>query len=489
MGVSPSTITRVVGVEAEFRNFNQGNAAMLNQRLTIIGVGNDDAEYELNKREFFSAARVADIYGWGSPLHLAAMQLLPSIGAVAEFPVTINPLAKAERAVAAAASIGVIGTAEANGSGIIYIGGIAAEFPVLKDSDEAAILAAIKNAINGVLEMPCICGNIADLELPLTAKWSGDIGNLIKVKIVANVPGVTFATQNFTGGALDPDVTPALEKIGIAWETFILNTFSYTNTSRLDKYQLFGEGRWGALEKKPCIVAHGCTDDLETRTALTSTRELDAINFLIVSVGSHELPFVVAAKGLMNDIVTTANKNPAQNYKGRLTGLHVGEDHEQETTMQRNASIMAGSSNNIKTGSVAELNDTVTFYHPANEGKYPSKRYVVDIVKLQNIVYNVRLVMEQDSLKGAPLVPDQDIVTNPAAIQPKAIKTMFINLTDSLALAAIISDAKFTKTNLKVAIDSENPKRVNVIYPVKLSGNVEVSSTDVYFGFYLESGV
>jgi len=150
---------------------------------------------------------------------------------------------------------------------------------------------------------------------------------------------------------------------------------------------------------------------------------------------------------------------------------------------------MAGASNNIKSGGVAELNDIVTFYHPVSEGKYPAKRYVVDIVKLQNIIYNVRLIMEQDSLKGAPLVPDQDIVTNPAAIQPKAIKTMFINLADSLALAAIISDAKFTKKNLKVAIDSENPKRVNVTFPVKLSGNIEVSSTDVYFGFYLESGV
>jgi phage tail sheath gpL-like len=93
--------------------------------------------------------------------------------------------------------------------------------------------------------------------------------------------------------------------------------------------------------------------------------------------------------------------------------------------------------------------------------------------------------MEQDSLKGAPLVPDKDVVTSPVAIQPKAVKTMFINLADSLALAAIISDADFTKKNLTVKIDSENPKRLNVVFPVKLSGNIEVSNTDIYFGFYL----
>jgi phage tail sheath gpL-like len=485
MGVSPSTITRVTGVEATYRNFNTGKAAMLNQRLSIIGVGNDDAEYTPEKKEYFSAAKVAEKFGWGSPLHLTAEQLLPANGATAEFPVTILPLIKAEQSVAATGSIGAIGTAAANGSGVVYIGGIAAEFPVLKDQSAAQVLAAIKTAINGVLSIPVKPGTPTEDNLPLTAKWAGDIGNSITVEIEANAPGIMFVTQNFTGGALDPDIAPAISMIGIAWETFILNTFSYKNTSRLDKFQNYVEGRWGALEKKPLLVAHGCTDNFETRTAITGPRENDAANFLIVSTGSRELPFVVAAKGLISDIVTTANKNPAQNYKGRLTGLHTGADDIQEGTSERNASIMAGSSNNIKSGNVAELNDIVTFYHPVAEGKYPSKRYVVDIVKLMNIVYNVRLIMESDEMKGAPLVPDSQIVTNPAAVQPKAVKTSFFNLADSLGRIALISDPVFTKKNMTVKISSENPKRLDVTFPVKLSGNVEVSSTDIYFGFYL----
>jgi hypothetical protein len=40
---------------------------------------------------------------------------------------------------------------------------------------------------------------------------------------------------------------------------------------------------------------------------------------------------------------------------------------------------------------------------------------------------------------------------------------------------------------LTVKIDTFNPKRLNVKYPVKLSGNVEVTSADIYFGFYLET--
>jgi phage tail sheath gpL-like len=165
--------------------------------------------------------------------------------------------------------------------------------------------------------------------------------------------------------------------------------------------------------------------------------------------------------------------------------LHTGADDVQENYTQRNSAVMKGSSTNIKSGNVAELCDTVTFFHPAAEGKYPSKRYVVDLVKLQNVVYNVRLIMESDELKGAPLVSDATVTNNATAVAPKTIKTMFMNLADSLALAAIIQEPEFTKKNMSVDIDSENPKRVNVRFPVKLSGNVEVSSTDVYFGFYL----
>jgi hypothetical protein len=38
---------------------------------------------------------------------------------------------------------------------------------------------------------------------------------------------------------------------------------------------------------------------------------------------------------------------------------------------------------------------------------------------------------------------------------------------------------------MSVKIDGANPKRVNVAFPAKISGNVEISSTDIYFGFFL----
>jgi phage tail sheath gpL-like len=96
-----SAISRVTGVNVEFRNFNAGGGGFLPQRLAVFGVGNADAEYSTDKHEAIgSADAIAQRYGYGSPLHLAARQLFPTGGGGANFPVTFYPLTPADTAAA-----------------------------------------------------------------------------------------------------------------------------------------------------------------------------------------------------------------------------------------------------------------------------------------------------------------------------------------------------------------------------------------------------
>jgi phage tail sheath gpL-like len=478
-----SAISRVTGVNVEFRSFSSGTGGYLPQRLAVIGIGNDDAVYTTQKHEATgSADTIAKRYGYGSPLHLAARQFYPDGGGGANFPITFYPLKKATGGLPAAGKISCDGTATANGSGTVSIAGMDVEFAVQKGQAPAAILAAVKERIASKLEMPVVTGTIVDDELPVTARWSGDSGNDISISIEASGLGITFGVTAMAGGAVDPEVGPALTAIGQIWETVILNTFNYAKTSRLDTYQSFGDGRWSEFEKKPLLVAHGCVADYETRTAVTGPRKTDRINFLIESVASPELPCVIAARGLVN-IMNTANSNPPHNNYGTLGGIKAGPDEAQENATTRNNAVAKGASTNTKNGSVAELNDIITFWHPDNEIN-PAYRYVVDIFKLQNIVFNVRMILESDEVKGAPLVPDTAATRNPKAVQPKTIKTSMMNLANSLEDFAILADAAFTKEKLVVKISSMNPKRLDLQFPCKLSGNVEVASADIYFGFY-----
>ena len=127
--VPGSAVSRVTGIDVAYKNFNTGAAQSLPQRLAIIGQGNNGNAYDTKTYECEgSATAVAEKYGYGSPLHLAARQLFPLAGTSATFPVTIYPVQAAENAVAATGSITVTGKATETGSCKIYIADIAAEF-------------------------------------------------------------------------------------------------------------------------------------------------------------------------------------------------------------------------------------------------------------------------------------------------------------------------------------------------------------------------
>ena len=488
MGLSNSAIARVTGIDVEFRNFNVGQALFLPQRVALIGQGNSATTYSTDPYIANSAGAVAEKYGYGSPLHLASRALFPSnndgIGGV---PVTIYPLVDDGAGVPADGSIDLTGTSTEQGTGTVYIGGIAsALFTIPSGTAADAALALIKTAIDSVLEMPVLTGVVAAGSLPLTAKWDGESGNDISLDVSElSIAGLTFSTTAMSSGAANPDVDDALDKIVNIWETMIISCLNYDDTTTLGKYSAWGEGRWNNQVKKPAVVFHGSVDNFATRTAITdaTAQKSDRINALVQSTASRELPFVIAARGVAR-IAVTANDNPPQNYKGQLTLLEAGSDASQEDYTTRNNSIKLGASTNIKVGSVAELTDTVTFYHPDGE-PIPAFRYVVDIVKLQNILFNCNIIFESDDWKGSPLLPDGTPTTNPTAKQPKDAKTALSNLADSLADNAIISDPDFTKANITTEIDSNNPKRLNWTFPVKLSGNSEVISGDILFGFYL----
>ncbi len=498
MGLSASAISRVVGVEISYKSFSKNGAQLLPQRLAVFAQADSEYKGSLDKYEGEgSAASVGERYGYGSPLHLAALQLYPELGAGASFPVDFFPVAIPSNATVASGNISVSGAAKETGTGTLYIGGKKCEFVVTEGDSLATILTSMKNAIDAVLEMP-VTTEIKEVggddnkhdALVLTAKWAGASGNGITIILDCAIDGLTTNVTAFTGGNLDPtkeELSAAFKKMGGVWYTCLLNTWDFTNTTILDLFKAEGERRWDVFVKQPCFSIVGCNANYASRVAVTDLRADDYINALGVSVGSPELPLSIAAR-YAYFALETFDKNPAQDVKSTLTGLLAGSEEDEEVYSVRNNSQNKGSSTNVRLAGkngCAVMNDFITMYHPQNEGKYPSKKYVVDIVKLMNVCYNVRLIMEQDDLKGAPLVNDDDVVTNPKAVQPKVIVGYFYNLADSLVKQAIITDAKYTKKNLTVGIDSENPKRLNTTFPVKLSGNIEVISNDIYFAFNL----
>jgi phage tail sheath gpL-like len=488
--VDPSAVARVVGIKTEYRDLSGGAARLLPQRLAVFGQGATASTYDTTKAQVFTANEVGATYGYGSPLHLAALQLLPLNGdGVGTVPVTVYPLEDDGAGVAAAGDITpAVTTIAADTAFRVKINNILSEAFLVEVGDAVAdITAKITTAIQASTALPVTAVD-STTTVDVTAKWEGPTGNDIVLEIDGPTDaGVTFTFTQPTGGATNPDITDALAQIGEVWETMVLNCLDIADTTTLGLYNTEGEGRWGALVAKPFVVFTGNTAaTVSAATAVSDARPTDRVNAQLVSPGSNDLPFVVAARQLAR-IAKQANTNPPVDYGSQqATGLTPGLDSQQWIYTQRDAAIKAGSSTiEVKDG-VVNLSDTVTFYHPTGD-PLPAYRYVVDIVKVQNLIYNVALIFKSVEWDGAPLLPDEQPTTNPAAKKPKMAKTEIAGLLDSLGLEAIISDPEGAKATIVANINQQNGKRLDIAFTVKLSGNTNIISIDQFFGFYFGS--
>lgn len=489
MGVSASAVSRVVGVTTEFEDFNVGQVRNLPQRVAVIGQGTTalNGTYALTPRTILSAAEAASVYGFGSPIHLAARQFFPVNGSgIGSIPVTIYPMDDSGTAVIADGEITASGTASETAAGFIIIGGIRIDVSVPDLTDADTTLGLIKTAIAAVLEAPVIDGVAAAGVLALTAKWGGESGNDILIDVSGLVvAGLTFGTTVMASGANNPNVDTPLANVGNTWETIFLNCLNYEDITNLDKWELFTASRWETLIKMPAFVITGAVDSFATVGAATdaAARKNDKYSCILPAPGSPEMPFVIAARAIAVDIAPTANDNPPQNYNKELTGLVAGVDGTQFLYASLDATVKLGSSTTILVSDTIVLNDTVTTYHPDGD-PLPAFRYIVDLVKLQNITFNIRVIFESEDWNGSPLLPDTTPTTNPTAKKPKDAKAALFVLADNLGLAAIISDPEFTKENMTAVINGSNPKRLDIVFPTKLSGNTEIIDVTNKFGFF-----
>lgn len=484
--VDASAVARVVGIKTIFKDLRGGGVLFLPQRISVVGQGSTSATYDTTKRQVTSATEAAQIYGFGSPIHLAVRQLLPINGdGVGTIPVTIYPLEDDGDGVEATGDIIPNGAVTEAAAYRIRVNNIdSKEFVISVGDTNDQIMTTITTAINAVLEMPVIASDNNN-NVGLTSKWKGTSANDIYVEVVGSTTaGISFAITQPTGGLVNPDVDSALNQVGNIWETMVLNCLDIADTTSLDKYSTFGEGRWGALVRRPLVVFTGNTaSTVNAATAISDIRKTDRTNSQLVAPGSNDLPFVVASRQLAR-IATTANNNPPQDYGSQdATGLVPGIDGDQWTYADRDQAIKKGSSTiEVKDG-VVNVSDVVTFYHPSGD-PIPAYRYVVDIVKLQNIIFNLDLIFATKEWDGAPLIPDDQPTVNRSAKKPKAAVAAVSALLDSLGLNAIISDPKTAKENTIAAINDQNPKRLDVSTTVQLSGNTNIISVDLNFGFF-----
>lgn len=457
-------------------------------RVAVVGLGALATTYSTTKRQVFSANEAGTIYGYDSEIYGAVLALLPQNGdGVGAIPVTVYPLAQ-PTGNAAAGSITPTGTGTKAETYYVTVGNIRSQAIITSvGTTVAQWCTAATAAINAIIGMP---GAAVDgtTKVDFTVGWKGATGNDIEIAVISpDDPEFTFALVQPTGGSGTITMAAATAQVGNVWETHIVNCAG-PDTTILTEWQTFGDGRrLPAVHKAVTVYSGVNTAAVGTVAALTNARKTDAINVFCTNPASGDMPWVIAARYVAR-IAKLGNENPAHDYgRQQLTGLTAGADGSQWTSAQRDTAVKAGCSTVEVIDGVVNISDVVTCYHPTGE-EPPAFRYVCDIQKIDTVVYNMDLIFGSTEWAGAPLVPDNQTVKNPTAKKPKMARSAMAKMFNDLAAEAVISDPDFAIANSTADISSTNSKRLDIKAVFKLSGNSNVISTDVAFGFYYGEG-
>ena len=494
--VGTERVSRVVGYSIAKGNFSKVTPN-LPQRIAIIGEANTANQGAVTfdePREILSAQEAGALYGYGSPIHMAMRILRPNTGGVGGIPTIVYPQEAAGSSVANVQTITVTGTADANTTHNVVIGGRAIldggsyAVNVVTGDTVTQVAAKIVDAVNGVLGSPFIATSTAGV-VTLTAKWTGLTSQDLTVSVFTGDEdaALTYAIAEDAAGSGTPTVTAALTNFGDDWNTIVLNTYGLVSAT-LDELEAFNgipdpttpTGRFVGITMKPFIAISGSVSD--ENTTITDAR----LNNVTIAVAPAPLSKGHALEAAANMTVlfsrvsqNTPNLDVAgKTYPDMPTPSLIGT---MAIYNNRDAYVKKGNSTvSLSTGRY-KVEDFVTTYHPVGETP-PQFRYPRNLMLDFNVKFGYRL-LEEENVVDHSISNNDDPVEAAKVVKPKQWTAILNQYADDLAKRALIADPSFMQDSIEVAISTTNPDRFETSFAYKRTGFARISATIATAGF------
>jgi phage tail sheath gpL-like len=494
--VGNERISRVVGYKIKKGDFRT-TSPNLPQRIVILGEANEanQATLDLTPKEITSAQQAGQLYGFGSPIHMAARILRPISGeGVGGVPVIVYPQAKAVGAAAKVLDITPTGTATANGThtlkvaGRTSLDGVFYDINILAGDTEADIAEKIEDAINNILGSP-VSAISTVTKATATAKWNGLTSQDLSITVDTNGNslGITYVVSQVTAGSGTPSVQAALDLFDNDWNTIVINCYG-TVTSVMTALEVFNgkadptnpTGRYAGIIMKPFVALTGSVAD--DPSSITDARLNEMTIAICPAPLSKGLPLEAAANYAVLQGKCSQN-TPQLDINGQSlpdmpTPAVIGSMSDYEN---RDAFVKKGCSTVDLIGGAYVVQDFVTTYHPVGETP-PQFRYVRNLTVDFNVRYGYYL-LEQINVVDHVIANDNDVVTAEKVIKPKMWKQVVSNYSDDLSKRGLIVDPTFMKDSLTVNLGTSNPDRLETFFRYKRSGVVRIASTTAEAGF------
>lgn len=513
MTITPGSLAAVVGVGVENQQFAV-SAEVIPQKNLIIGTF-DATTYStlpLNvPLRIYSAEDVGAKTGFGFMLHrLAKKMFIP--GTVETW---VIPQAEAVGAAAAtgdldfSSSTGVVA-----GTIALYIANIRYAINTTAAMTFQAIGAAVAAAINADKECPVTAVNTSG-SVALTSKSKGTFGNFISLAFNlqagdATPSGVVCSITSMTGGTGIPDISAALNALGIGdsqnaqYFTNICHGYGWdiTTLNTLSAYNGIGAtgdaGLVGNYAKTVARPFRSLVGDIATGSAgltavllLASGRLTDRTSGVIAVPGSHDHPSEIAAQALGVMAVTNSTRAEEGYIDKPLDGVSAGSiaNDWTPTYTNRDQAVQGGVGTSLVKNGVVTLQNVITFYrpaevNPADNGYRPMRNISI----IQNLLYNYKLNFEGEKWKGISIVEDVTKVSNMTdrvkARDTDAVLDDLIALADVFAENAWLYSSKYTKDMLATGNYVQLRSGLtgwDIIFPVIVSGEGGILNSTITF--------
>ena len=492
-------VSRTVGYKLAKGNFNT-SSPNLPQLIAIFGEANTANQSTLDPTtptQITSAAQAGTLYGYGSPIYMAARILFPVNGGGTSSPVMVYPQAVAAGATSKKLVVTPTGTATANGvhtlvlNGRQGLDGVFYNINIVVGDTPAIISQKISDATNAILGAPAI-GTVSLGTCVLESKWQGLTADSMNASVFTNgiSLGITYAVTSTQAGSATPSVSASLTLIGSNWVTKIASCYG-TESTTCTAFELWNgrpdpttpTGRFATIAMKPAVVLVGSVADNEA--TFTDAR----LNEQTISVCSAPLSLGFQFEAVANYMVlesNTSSNTPHLHIAGKsLPDMPVPVSKNigtQAIYANRQAYVLKGCSTVDLIGGVYVVEDFVTTYHKLGETP-PQYSYVRDLNVDFNVFYSYRL-LENIYVVDHVICSDDAIVSATNIVKPKQWKAVLsTNLYPDLINRGLITDINFSVSSTYVGIGTSNPNRFETSFPYKRTGAALVVSTTVFAGF------
>ena len=376
--------------------------------------------------------------------------------------------------VAATGTISLTGPATASGTLALTIAGQPVKVGVASGDTATAVATALAAAINALSDLPVTATSAAGV-VTLNARWKGDTGNDITVFLnfrgqaggEATPVGLVVTIVAMATGATNPDISAAITAMGDDPYEFILHPYTDTGTLDLLKTEMGdSSGRWSWLRQ---VYGHAYSCKRGTQTALTTFGLQRNDQHATVAGFEADVPHpcweeIASFGGRTAVFIRNDPARPTQT--GELTGLLSARPGKRFTTVERQNLLNSGIATIATANGVQLIERAITTYQKNTFGQVdPSYLDSETLHTSAYVLRRMRYVITQKYARHKLANDGTRFGAGQAIVTPAIIRGELIALYKQLELEGIVENAAAFAAHLIVERDTNNPNRVNVLFP------------------------